>query len=67
MARYKSADDAQKEHLEAFEPTLGPLYHALEHELTWLHSSYLPGEVAYEHVLTHDDASDLVHRLPVAA
>ena len=32
-----------------------------------LHASYLAGDVAYEHVLTHDDASDLVHGLAVAA
>lgn len=32
-----------------------------------LHASHLPGEVAYEHVLTYNDASDLVHRLAVAA
>ena len=32
-----------------------------------LHSAYLSGEVGYEHVLAHDDASDLVQRLAAAA
>lgn len=41
MNRYKSADDIKREHLQGFGPTLGPLYHALYNEVTWLHAKWL--------------------------
>jgi len=41
MGRYKSEEEIQQEHLHAFGPTLGPLYHALHNEVTWLHAKWL--------------------------
>ena len=41
MARYLSAEETETQHLEAFGPTLGPLYHALDNELIWLHAKWL--------------------------
>ena len=41
MNRYESAGDIKQEHLQAFGPTLGPLYYALYNEVTWLHAKWL--------------------------
>ena len=49
MAQHQSAEDVEKEHLEAFGPTLGPLYHALQTELTWLHAKWLEHRKLYAH------------------
>ena len=40
MAENKTAEQVQGEHLRALGPTLGPLYHALYNEVTWLHAKW---------------------------
>lgn len=49
MGRYLSADEVEQEHLEAFGPALGPLYHALENEVTLLHAKWLEYRKLYAH------------------
>jgi len=41
MGRNKSAKEVEQEQLKAFGPKLGPLYHALENEVIWLHAKWL--------------------------
>lgn len=41
MGRYQSEQEVEQEHLQAFGPTVGPLYHALHNEVTWLHAKWL--------------------------
>ena len=41
MGRHVSKEEVEQEHLQAFGPTLGPLYHALHNEMTWLHAKWL--------------------------
>ncbi len=41
MNRHQTAEEVKKAHLEAFGPDLGPLYHALEDEVTWFHAKWL--------------------------
>lgn len=41
MGRQKSEEEILQEHLDAFGPRLGPLYHALYKEVTWLHAKWL--------------------------
>lgn len=40
MAETKTADQVRDEHLQVLGPTLGPLYHALYNEVTWLHAKW---------------------------
>lgn len=49
MTRIKSAEEVEEEHLRAFGPTLGPLYHALDNEVTWLHMKWLEYRKLYAH------------------
>lgn len=49
MARYRTPEEVEKQHLEAFGPTLGRLYHALDTELSWLHSKWLEYRKLYAH------------------
>ena len=41
MNLHQTSEDVEKAHLEAFGPNMGPLYHALEDEVTWLHAKWL--------------------------
>lgn len=41
MGHNKSGEEVEHEHLQAFGPTLGPVYHALYKEVTWLHAKWL--------------------------
>jgi hypothetical protein len=41
MADYQSAEEVEQEHLRAFGPTLGRLYHELYNEVTWVHAKWL--------------------------
>jgi len=41
MGPHQSAEDVEQEHLRVFGPRLGPLYHALENEVIWLHAKWL--------------------------
>ena len=41
MGSHKSTENVEQEHLQAFGPTLGPLYHALHNEVIWLHAKWL--------------------------
>lgn len=40
MAENKTAEQVRNEHLQVLGPTLGPLYHALYNEVTWLHAKW---------------------------
>jgi hypothetical protein len=40
MARYKSAEEVEQEHLQAMGSTLGPLYHAVYNDVVWLHAKW---------------------------
>jgi len=40
MSQNLSADEVKEKHLKVFGPDLGPLYHALENEVTWLHAKW---------------------------
>jgi hypothetical protein len=37
---HRSAEEVEQEHLNVLGPRLGPLYHALENEVTWLHAKW---------------------------
>lgn len=41
MGRYKSVEQDHEEHLRVLGSELGPLYNALQHEVTWLHAKWL--------------------------
>jgi hypothetical protein len=41
MADHQSAVDVERQHLEAFGPEAGPLYHGLHNEVVWLHAKWL--------------------------
>jgi len=41
MRRDQSAIEEERQHLRAFGSELGALYHALEHEVIWLHAKWL--------------------------
>ena len=41
MKCQQSGEDLEHEHLQAFGPTLGPVYTALHNEVTWLHAKWL--------------------------
>ena len=41
MSHHRSAEEIEQEHLQALGPSLGPLYHALFNEVTWLHMKWL--------------------------
>lgn len=45
----KSAEQVEQEHLTAFGPTLGPVYHALYTEVTWLHAKWGEFRKLYGH------------------
>ena len=68
MAQYHSEEDVENENLEAFGPTLGPLYNALEKELTWLHAKRLeykadgPSERDCDLFLSHRSRRPLARR-----
>jgi len=38
---HQSIEEVEQEHLQAFGATLGPLYHALHNEVSWLHAKWL--------------------------
>ena len=40
MAEYKTAEQVRDEHLRVLGPTLGPLYYALDYEVTCLHAKW---------------------------
>lgn len=41
MSRRQSGEEIEQEHLQTLGPTLGPLYHALDNEVIWLHAKWL--------------------------
>jgi len=41
MGVCKSSPEIEQQHLQAFGPELGPVYHALYNEVLWLHSKWL--------------------------
>jgi hypothetical protein len=41
MAGCRSAPEIEQQHLQAFGPELGPVYHALYNEVLWLHMKWL--------------------------
>jgi hypothetical protein len=41
MATHRTAAEVEQEHLRAFGSELGPLYHALHNEVTWLYAKWL--------------------------
>ncbi len=49
MGRNQSEEEVEQEHLQAFGPKLGPLYHALHNEVTWLHAKWLEYRKLYAH------------------
>lgn len=49
MGRYQSAEEIKKEHLEVFGPELGPIYHAIHHEILWLHAKWAEYRKLFAH------------------
>ena len=41
MGRSRTAEEVERDHLEAFGPRLGPLYHALYNEVAWIHAKWI--------------------------
>lgn len=41
MSRHQSPEEVEQENLNTFGPVLGPLYHELSEELTWLNAKWL--------------------------
>lgn len=41
MADHRSAEQVEQQHLQAFGPTAGPLFHGLYNEVVWLHAKWL--------------------------
>lgn len=41
MASHRSSDEVEQQHLDAFGPEAGALFHGLYYEVTWLHAKWL--------------------------
>jgi hypothetical protein len=49
MSQNLSAEEVEQQHLDALGSTLGPLYHALYNEVTWLHAKWLEYRKLFAH------------------
>jgi hypothetical protein len=55
--RHRSAEEVEAERLNVLGPQLGPLYHALHNEVSWLHAKWKQ----YRHLYASADTVDLLN------